>query len=658
MWFEDCSRNQTARIRPTARLGLAAAALAWLPMIAIADSVNSPNVTINVDTNRSVGPGAGNVAVVVNTITVAEVTLPEFSSGDGRAIRLAVRPGYQLDPASPVTATSATIGFNGGAIGAAAALTPAGTPDEALTFNLTSGTSTVEQDIIRITGVRLKISSAAGAAGPAQTLMSITTTGAGGSFTNQGIVAANINRGAADRIEFATQPGATQSGAPLLPAVRIVDFGGNTVTNDNRAITLALQSNPGAAVLQGITQQSTQAGIATWEASDDMRIAPAAAGYTLRATHSGAPFLSSDAVVSTAFDITAGPPNGLDFSLEPVSTVAGGALLVRVTVLDQAQNVVTSPSVEITLDSAVNPGGWPLLADSSLTKSTSNGVAEWFEIDNLRINSAIAEYRLRASGVGAPIDSATFAITAGAPSNLRFVQQPTDAAENATIIPPVTVEVTDAFGNRAPAAAEINLALQSPCAGTLSGGLASSVNGLAVFSAIGIDTPCPAVTLAAAAGGLTGTSSEPFTVTGLPPTALRFVQQPTDALAGEPLNPPVSLEIVDAAGKRTASTATVQLALLSSCGGVLSLTSAQAVGGLATFAILSADTPCSSATLQATSSGLTGTTSQSFDIIDPSANPVLAACGACGQGGALAALPLLLSLVGMKFYSVRRRRRA
>jgi hypothetical protein len=105
---------------------------------AAADSVNSPNITLNVDTNRSTGPGAGNVAVAINTITLAEISLPEYSAGSGQAILLAARPGFQFDPTSAVSAQSTTIGFNGGAINVAAPVTPTGAANEVLTFTLTS----------------------------------------------------------------------------------------------------------------------------------------------------------------------------------------------------------------------------------------------------------------------------------------------------------------------------------------------------------------------------------------------------------------------------------------------------------------------------------------------------------------------------------------
>lgn len=478
-----------------------------------ADSVNSPNIAMNVDTNRSTGPGAGNTAVAVSTITLAETNVNEYASGAGKAITLRVRPGFQFDPTSNVSAQSASFGINGAGANVATFITPTGAADEVITFNLTSG-GTVAQDIIRINGIKLKILNAAGAAGPAQATLLLSTSPAGGAFTNQGIVAATLTKGAPDRLVFAIQPGNTQAANDLLPVVKIVDFGGNLVTTSDRTISLAIQQNPGVGVLLGNNQHASVIGLATWVDADDLRILVAGANYTLRASHDGAPFLTSDFVDSSTFDITAGPPGRLQIATQPTDTAAGADIVIAVSVLDSLDNLVTLGSVNVTLDSAVNPAGWPLLVDTSLTKGTVNGVASWNASDHLRINKQVSGYRLSASGVGAPVQTDAFNITAAAPNAVQFVQQPTDAARGATISPPVTVEIIDAFSNRTDAAVNVHLALfTASCGGTVSGGDIASVAGLATFNDVKINTACNGDVLRAFATGLVEASSNPFNVT-------------------------------------------------------------------------------------------------------------------------------------------------
>lgn len=490
----------------------------WFSAIARADSVNSPNINLNVDTNRNGGIGAGNVSIVINTITVAETMLPEYSSGAGKAISFKARPGFQFDPSSNVTAQSATIGINGGGLNAVATVTPSGAADEVITFNFTSGTNTGVQDIIRVNGFRVRIISAVGAAGPAQTTMTLTTSTAGGAFTDQGIVAANIQKGAPNSLVFAAQPGSTQAGADLLPAVKIVDFGGNLINNDARTITLAIQNNPSAGTLAGTNARISTNGVATWVDADNLSINNAGDGYTLRASHSGANFLTSDTVDSDPFNITAGAPDHLIITKQPVTTAAGEDILIDVTVQDAFNNTVILSTENVTIEAASNPGGWPLLTSSSLTKQFVLGVASWSAADDLRINKAVVGYRLAASGIGQTVFSDSFDITPADPAALRFVQQPTTTVEDAVMAPPVTVQILDAFDNLTSSTATVDLALvTNPCGSILTGGSAAAVAGTATFDALIFDRACTGNVLEASSGALVRASSDAFTITAIPP---------------------------------------------------------------------------------------------------------------------------------------------
>lgn len=479
-----------------------------------ADSVNSSNITLNVDINRAAatGAGAGDISVAVNAITIAETSVNEYSAGAGKKISLQVRPGYQFDPSSPITAQSTSFEFNGGGGGdPVAPITPTGAADEIIVFNLTDG-GTAGQDIIRINGVKLRILSAAGAAGPAQTTMSLTTTAAGGAFADQGIVAASITKGAPDHLAFSIQPGSNEAGIDLLPSVKIVDFGDNVITTSERTVTLAIQEDPGSATLLGEIAHLTASGVATWLDTDDLNITTAGVGYTLRASHNGDDFLTSDTVDSEPFDITAGPPGILLITRQPIDTVAGEDILIDVAAVDQFSNPILT-GLSVTLDSAINPGGWPLLSENGLTKTTVNGIATWDSTDHLRINSKITGYRLAVSGLGSPLETDAFDISAAAPSSLRFVQQPTTTVEDVIFDPPVSVEIIDEFGNRTDSNAQVKLSLiNAPCGGNVSGGAATANDGLARFAVLAVDKACDNDQLTASSDGLPSVDSEPFSV--------------------------------------------------------------------------------------------------------------------------------------------------
>jgi len=101
------------------------------------------------------------------------------------------------------------------------------------------------------------------------------------------------------------------------------------------------------------------------------------------------------------------------------------------------------------------------------------------------------------------------------------------------------------------------------------------------------------------------------------PTALAFVTQPRNTVVGEPLSPPVSVMLRDASGSRvTDAVATVTIAIGSNpSGAVLSGTLTRTtVDGVATFEDLAVDEAGTGYTLTASSAGLSGATSATFDM--------------------------------------------
>jgi hypothetical protein len=388
---------------------------------ASADSVNSPNIVLDVDANRRGGAGAGDVAVAVNTITLAETQVGEYSAGAGRMLSIGVRPGFQLDPDSQVSAVSTTFGINGTPVGSPAILTPTGSPDEILTWTLTSGGNPSGQDVIKVSGIQIRIVSTEGAAGPARSALQLSTVAIGGAFTDQGIVAATIRPGAPDHLVFSTQPASGTAGADLLPVVSVVDFGGNVVAASDATISLVIEGGPDGAVLRGATTRPTVAGVATWEAADHLQLTVAGA-YTLQAKNEGPAFLSSDTVDSGSFDVAAAPPDHLVMATQPVDTRAGNAIAIAVVAEDRFDNPITTTGVPITLGLTSNPTRAALLTATSLTKPTVEGLATWDAADGLRIVVAGDGYRISASGAGTAVASDPFNVTAALPIPLKVVQ--------------------------------------------------------------------------------------------------------------------------------------------------------------------------------------------------------------------------------------------
>jgi uncharacterized protein YjdB len=126
------------------------------------------------------------------------------------------------------------------------------------------------------------------------------------------------------------------------------------------------------------------------------------------------------------------------------------------------------------------------------------------------------------------------------------------------------------------------------------------------------------VTITATSEGRSGSSQ--VTVTVGAAARLAFVQQPPGTIPNGAAMPVVTVEVQDAGGNRTASSAPVTLAIGSGSGGTLGgTTTVNAVSGLATFGDLSVTvTSAGTFTLAASSPGLAGATSTAFNVTVPS----------------------------------------
>ena len=426
--------------------------------------------------------------------------------------------------------------------------------------------------------------------------------------------------GNAVSLSYTQQPTDAVAGAAIAPAVglELLDAVGQRVTHDSSTqVALAIQTNPpGDGVLSGTTPVTATNGTVSYA---DLSIDKAGTGYRLRATATGV-----SAADSSLFNITAGGADRLAFVQQPTDTVAGVSIspAVAVRIEDALGNLVLDNGTPITLAIGNNPGGGTLAG--TLSQNTVSGVATF---GDLSINLIGTGYTLAASApslTGAT--SAPFNITAAAANRLAFVQQPTDTVAGDPISPSVTVGIEDQFGNPVTTTGTpITLAIgNNPGGGTLSGTLTqNTVNGVSTFADLSIDKAGTAYTLTAASAGLTGATSDPFDITVGAANRLAFVQQPTDTVAGASISPAVTVRIEDAEGNSvTADGTPITLAIgTNPSGGTLSGTLTQnSVSGVATFAGLSIDLVGTGYTLTAASTGLTGATSDPFNITAASAN--------------------------------------
>ena len=304
----------------------------------------------------------------------------------------------------------------------------------------------------------------------------------------------------------------------------------------------------------------------------------------------------------------------LAFGTQPSNTTGGVTIspAVTVNILDVNGNPTTS-TASVTLAIGTNPGGGTL--SGTATVAAVSGVATF---SNLSIDRAGTGYTLTAASTGLTgATSNAFNVTVGPPSRLGFSVQPSNTAAGAYFNPSIRVQIQDAGGNVTTSTASVTIAIgTNPGGGTLSGVVTkNAIFGTATFD-VWIDKVGTGYTLTAASSGLTGGTSVLFNITPGAASKLAFGAQPSNATGGSPIAPAVTVLIQDANGNQTASTAWVVVAIGTNPGGdTLSGTmGVTAVAGVATFGNLSIDKVGTGYTLTAASLGLTGATSNAFNV--------------------------------------------
>jgi hypothetical protein len=426
-----------------------------------------------------------------------------------------------------------------------------------------------------------------------------------------------ITVGPATKLAFAVQPSSATAGAAITPAVQVAvqDAGGNLVATATNSITMALGTSPSGGSLSGTLSVAASGGIAQFS---NLSIDKTGVGYTLQTTASGL-----TTAVSTPFTIAAGTADHLALIVEPSSAVAGVSITpaVQVEVEDAIGNRVSTATTSVTLAILDNPNGGVL--SGTATVAAVAGVASF---SNLSINRSGTGYSLAASASGLTGDvSADFNITPAAAARVSFFVDPSDATAGSVITPGVQVEILDAFGNRVPTATnQVTLTFAAnPGGGTLSGtATQSAVAGLAAFNDLSINRVGNGYKLRAGASGLMPDTSVAFNITPGPATTLVFTQQPTQTAATAAITPSVKVTARDAQGNTaTGFTGLVSMAIATNPGGgtLAGTPSVSAVAGVATFSDLHIDKIGTGYSLGASVTGLSGATSNTFNVVVGSA---------------------------------------
>jgi hypothetical protein len=404
--------------------------------------------------------------------------------------------------------------------------------------------------------------------------------------------------------------------------VTLQDAGGNTVTGTAQSITFAIQNNAGpAGVLSGTNPVAVNTG--TGQAVfTNLSIDKLGNGYTLTATGSTVS-TSPGVIISSAFNVTAGPAVKIAITTQPGNGTGGSPLTTQpvVTLQDAGGNTVTGTAQSITFAIQNNAGPAGVLSGTNpVNVNIGTGQAVF---TNLSIDKPGIGYTLTATGSTVStspgvIVSSAFNITTGAASKLAFTTQPGTGTGGSAFSPQPVVALEDAVGNIVTGTAQdVTLAIQNNAGpnAILSGTKTVAVNtvtGLATFSGLSIDSTGNGYTLTAT-GSSVSTSpgvvvSSPFNITTGPAAKIAITRQPGNGTGGSSLSTQPVVTLQDAGGNTVTGTAqNITFAIQNNAGpaGVLSGTNPVAVNtgtGQAVFTNLSIDKLGNGYTLTATGS--------------------------------------------------------
>jgi hypothetical protein len=315
------------------------------------------------------------------------------------------------------------------------------------------------------------------------------------------------------------------AGTQLAPiVVKVADANGNGIPGE--VITFAVATGGGSIVVNNGTTDAGGLARVTWTLGST---AGAQSITAIRAGLTGSPLT----ITATATTIEA---TKLGFLVQPATAVAGAniAPAIQVAALDASGNPVTSFTGTITIALATNPGNATL--GGTLTVVAVAGVATF---NNLTLNASGAGYTLAATTAGLTgATSASFNATAGTPTALVFITQPSNTLQGSAIDPPVAVKVVNNFGALITTATNIvTIALGSNPGGSTLGGNpnAAALFGIASFSTLTLNNVGVGYTLTASATGLATATSTAFDVVA-PAAATRAWTGATSTAWTDPSN--------------------------------------------------------------------------------------------------------------------------
>ena len=345
-----------------------------------------------IDANQAPGNGYTAAPQVQQTISLtpgsaAQVVFTTQPGGGSDATAWSAQPAVSVEDASGNVVTGNS---------SAVSLAIASQPGSGATLSCAANPVTASAGVASFTGCEIT-----GKAG------SYTLKATDGTLASATSSTVTVSAGAAARLAFTTQPGggADAAGWSTQPKVSVEDAGGNVVTGNSSAVSLAIASQPGSGATLSCAANpvTASAGVASFTGCE---ITGKAGSYTLKATDG-----TLASATSSTFTVSAGAAARLAFTTQPGggSVATAWSTQPKVSVEDAGGNVVTGNSSAVRLAIASQPGSGATLSCAANPVTASAGVASF---SGCKIIGKPGSYTIKATdGTLTAATSNTFSIS-------------------------------------------------------------------------------------------------------------------------------------------------------------------------------------------------------------------------------------------------------
>ena len=469
-----------------------------------------------------------------------------------------------------------------------------------------------------------------------------TVTASAASLNNSPLTfSATAQPATATKLVVTTGPVNGVAGIALAPVVITAeDNNGNAATTFTGPVTIAFGTNTTGATLSGTATVNAVAGVATF---GGLTINKNGTAYTLVATGTG---LTS--ATTGTFDIAAGAPNKLLFTVQPTGTTANAAMTPAIVVnaQDSQGNATPSFTGAVTLAFATNPTTATL--GGTLTVTAVAGAATF---SGISVSAPGTGYSLSASATGLTSATSSLFNTGGGVAASMSVASGggQTGTSGSALAQPVVIQVSDA-GSNPVAGTTVTFAVVT------GGGSVAPISGITnaagqVQTTWTLGATIGSQSISATSAGLAGS---PLTINAIgtsgAATQLTIGTQPTNAVAGVAISPPIVIVAKDASNNPVPSfVGNVTLAFGANPGGSTlgGTVTVAAVAGIATFSTINLNKAGVGYTLVASSGALTTATTNTFNITNAAASTLSIAAGQGQTGNTSTALatPLGVTIV-------------